>query len=59
LTFKLVRARDQTRLTSEFGANPFSGSGDINTQTKKSQCQKHNLTQLTACGNELTWTGYS
>jgi len=29
LPFKLVRARDQTRLPSEFGANPFSGSRDI------------------------------
>jgi len=26
MTFKLVLARDQTRLGSEFGANPFSGS---------------------------------
>jgi len=24
LTFKLVRAKDQTRLPCEFGANPFS-----------------------------------
>jgi len=29
LTFKLVRARDQTRLPCEFGANPFSGSRHI------------------------------
>jgi len=28
LTFKLIRARDQTHLC-EFGANPFSGSQDI------------------------------
>jgi len=34
LTFKLFRARDQTRLACEFGANPFSGSRDIHTQTK-------------------------
>jgi len=26
LTFKLLRAKDQTRLPCEFGANPFSGS---------------------------------
>jgi len=29
LTFKLVRARDQTHLSCEFGVNPFSGSRDI------------------------------
>jgi len=29
LTFKLVRARLQTRLSCEYGANPFSGSRDI------------------------------
>jgi len=29
LTFKLVRARNQTRVPSEFGANPFSGSRNI------------------------------
>jgi len=29
LTFKLVRARDQTCLPCEYGANPFSGSRDI------------------------------
>jgi len=29
LTFKLVQAKDQTRLPCEFGANPFSGSRDI------------------------------
>ena len=29
LTFKLVRARHQTLLPSEFGANPFSRSGHI------------------------------
>jgi len=38
LTFKLARARDETRLACEFVANPFSGSGDIsytNKQTNK------------------------
>jgi len=34
LTFKLVRARDQTRLPCEFGANRFSGSEVFHTQTK-------------------------
>jgi len=29
LTFKLVRAMDQTGLPCEFGSNPFSGSRDI------------------------------
>jgi len=29
VTFKLVRASDQTRLPCEFGTNPFSGSRDI------------------------------
>jgi len=29
LIFKLVRARDQTRLPCEFGTNPFSDSKDI------------------------------
>jgi len=29
LTFKLVRASDQTHLPCEFGANLFSGSRDI------------------------------
>jgi len=35
LTFKLVRARDQTRVPYEFGANPFSGSGDISYTKEK------------------------
>jgi len=35
LTFKLVRARDQTRLSCELGANPFSGSPDISYTNKK------------------------
>jgi len=34
LTFKLVGARDQTRLPCEFGANPFSGSQDISYTNK-------------------------
>jgi len=35
LIYKLVRARAQTRLPCEFGANPFSGSGDISYTNKK------------------------
>jgi len=29
LTFKVVQAREQTRLPCEYGTSPFSGSGDI------------------------------
>ena len=36
LTFKRVRARDQTRLPCKFDANPFSGSRVIS-YTKRSQ----------------------
>ena len=36
LTFKLIRAMDQTRLPWEFGANPFSGSRDISYTSKRS-----------------------
>jgi len=52
LTFKLVRARDQTRLPCEFGTNPFSGSRDIlyTNKNRHRQRQKQNLTQFTACG---------
>ena len=35
LTFKLIPARDQTRLSCEFGAYPFSGSRDISYTNKK------------------------
>ena len=34
LTFKLVRARNQSCLPCEFGANPFSGSQDISYTNK-------------------------
>jgi len=55
MTFKHVQARDQTRLPCEFGANPFSGSGDISyTSKKKPQtdgAKKQDLLQFTACGN--------
>ena len=37
LTFKLLRARDQTRLPCEFGANPFGGSRYILHTDKKLQ----------------------
>jgi len=37
LTFKLLRARDQTRLPCEFGENLFSGSRDISYTVKKPQ----------------------
>jgi len=52
LTFKLARARDQTRLPCEFGTNTFSGSRDISYTNKNRhrQRQKQNLTQFTACG---------
>jgi len=56
LTFKLVRARDQTRLPCEFGANPFSSSRDRPILYKKQKTQtapKQNLPQFTACGNNL------
>jgi len=35
LTFKLVRARNDTRLFCEFGANPFSGSWEVSYTSKK------------------------
>jgi len=35
LTFKLIRARDETRLPCEFGANLFSDSRDISYIKKK------------------------
>ena len=54
LTFKLVRASDQTRLPCEFDINPFSSSGDISYTNKKKttdwQHQKQNLPQITVFG---------
>jgi len=35
LTFKRVRARDQTRLPCEFGTKPFRDSGDISYTNQK------------------------
>jgi len=40
LTFKLVRARDQTRFPSEFGSNPFSRSPGIWGTNKKNRTLK-------------------
>jgi len=55
LTFKLIRARDQTRLPCEFGANPFSGSRYISYTNKNTDWdwgrQKQNLPQFTTRGN--------
>ena len=56
LTFKLIQARYQTRLPSEFHANPFTGSRDISYSNKK-----HRLTSPKrepsavhcVCGNEI------
>jgi len=47
MTFKLLRARDQTRLPSEFRAYPFNGSRDI-WGTNKKQTNKKSQTQLKA-----------
>ena len=40
LAFKLVRARDQTRLHCKLDANPFIHSGDISVTNKKQQQNK-------------------
>jgi len=44
LTFKLARARDQTRLPCEFGVNLFSGSRDISYINKKVKDSAKNRT---------------
>jgi len=51
LIFKLIQARDQTRLPCEFGTNPVSSSRDISYTSKKSHSanQIQNLMQFTAC----------
>jgi len=41
LIFKLIRARDPTRLLCEFGTNPFSGSRDISYTKQKSHSMKN------------------
>jgi len=56
LTFKLVRARDQTCLLCEFGANTFSRSQGISFINKKNNKNKvtdstKNRT-LVECGNK-------
>ena len=48
LTFKLVRARDQTRLPCEFGANPFSGFRDIS-YTQKSYSTNYRTFRSLLC----------
>jgi len=56
LTFKLVRARDQTRLPCEFGATQIRSAvpGIFHTRTKShGQRQKQNFTQFTACGKNV------
>ena len=56
LIFKHARARNETRLPCEFGANPFSGSRDVsyaNKQNRRLTAPKQNLPQFTACGNKL------
>jgi len=40
LTFKLLRARDQTSLPCEFGANQFTGSRDISYTKKQTKPNK-------------------
>ena len=58
LTFKLVGARDQTRIPCEFGTNQFNHSKDIwftnkkQTKNKSHTALKQNLTQFTVCGNK-------
>jgi len=47
MTFKLVRARQQTRLPREFGANRLNGSQDISHAERRRQ--KQNLEQLGEC----------
>jgi len=60
LTFKLVRARDQTRLPCEFVANPFGGSRDISYTNKKSQSAKNrtlrsSLRAFVNNSNSINW----
>ena len=53
------RARDQTRLPCEFGANPLNGSRDIFIHKQKVKShkrrQERNPTQFTSC-NKCFWT---
>jgi len=50
LTFKVVRARDQTHLPCEFGTNPFSGSEIFHIQTKRSQTAPKTEPYAVHCG---------
>ena len=43
LTFKLIRARDQTRLLCEFGANPFAVPEIFHTKTKSHSAKNRTL----------------
>jgi len=56
LTFKLVRARDETRLLCEFGTNPFSGSRDISYTNKEPQsgCVKNRTFNSSLCEVTIT-----
>jgi len=63
LTFKLVRARDQTRLPYKFGTNLFSRSRDISVtnEQKKTKKRTNNLSQTAlktepflACGKNCS-----
>jgi len=55
LTFKLVRARGQTRLPCEFGANLFSGSRDIS-YTNTNTSQTDGAKRRTFCSSLCTVT---
>jgi len=57
LTFKLIRARDQPRLPSEFGVNPFSGFRYIYvyTQTKKPQTDGANSLRAVKSAKFKIW----
>jgi len=57
LTFKLIRARNQTRLPCEFGTNLFSGSRDIwGTNRQKVTDSVKNRTLLACSNNKITHT---
>jgi len=55
LTFKLIRARDQTLLPCDFGANPFSGSGDISHTNKKLTNSAKNRTFRSSLRAVIIW----
>jgi len=53
LIFKLVRSRDQTRLSCQFGVKSVQRFPRYFTHKQKNQrqCQKQNLTHFTVCGH--------